>query len=143
MKRLFVIQEHEANRAGLHWDIRFETGGDTSEYISKRKGGTTPEPMTQTDKVLRSFAIPKHRFPEAGEKLLATPTEDHPWDYRNFEGVIPSGYGAGTVKLVFSDYINVIDFTATKICFEFDGIKYTMFPMKGKKFWLITQSSLK
>ena len=23
--------------------------------------------------------------------------EDHPWDYRNFEGIIPSGYGAGTV----------------------------------------------
>ncbi len=142
MKRLLVIQEHLANKAGLHWDVRFEAEGDTDTYISKREDGT-PEPMVKTNRVLRSFAVPKHKFPDKGERLMAMPTEDHPWDYKDFEGIIPSGYGAGVVKLVFNDYIEISEFEDEKIKFEYEGVKYTMFHMKGKKFWLITRSALK
>ena len=131
-KRLLVIQEHNADKAGLHWDIRFECGGDITRYIEKREE-TTREPMTNLGtKVLRSFVIPKHEFPTDKVRMVI-PVEDHPWDYKDFDGVIESGYGKGTVKLLFSDYVNVSTFTESKITFEHEGMWYTIFNA-GKNF---------
>lgn len=127
-KPIFVIQEHHASH--VHYDFRLEMNG-----------------------VLRSWAVPKGPSTDPHIKRLAALTEDHPLDYATFEGIIPEGYGAGTVIVWDTGaYDNISEKDGNPItmeqAFEKGHIKvflhgkklkgeYSLIRFKGKKNWLL------
>lgn len=81
-----VVQKHEAERAGEHYDLRI--------------GGTDG---------LLSWALPSAKLPDPGEKVLAVRQPVHEYSYKDFEGKIEKGYGKGNVVKVLESQVLVFD----------------------------------
>lgn len=119
-RRHYVIQYHEASRK--HYDLRLEMGG-----------------------VLRSWAVPKQ--PSVTEKRLAVQVEDHPLEYRHFEGTIPKGqYGGGTVVIWDKGTYDLHAHSENSIKFTLHGEKlqgrWTLVRMEDKNWLLIKENEL-
>lgn len=124
---LFVIHEHHAKK--LHFDLRLEIEG-----------------------VLKSWAIPKGPSLNPKEKRIAIMVEDHPIEYRDFEGIIPEGmYGAGTVVIWDKGRFDIKDgnidegrltiiFYGKKLKGTFDLIRLKQASEKDKKWLLIKKA---
>lgn len=112
--RFFCVQKHLASH--LHYDLRLEHQG-----------------------VLLSWAVPKGPSLDSRDKRLAMQTEDHPIEYGMFEGVIPSGYGAGIIMLwdygTWRPQIDDVDAALKK-----GDLKFTLDGYKLKGSWVLVRT---
>jgi bifunctional non-homologous end joining protein LigD len=112
--RFFCVQKHLASH--LHYDFRLEHDG-----------------------VLLSWAVPKGPSLDPGTKRLAMHVEDHPIEYGDFEGVIPSGYGAGIVMLWDrGEWIPEVDDVGAAL--KKGDLKFTLTGFKLKGSWVLVRT---
>jgi len=109
----FIIHEHHAVKAGLHYDIRLEK-----------------------DNKLKSWATRKLLdIIDSNKKILLIQQPDHEMDWIDFSGSITDGYGKGEVKIWDSGTYNLIQWTDKSIIIIFNGkkikSKYTILHPSG------------
>jgi bifunctional non-homologous end joining protein LigD len=110
----FCVQKHLASH--LHYDFRLEYKG-----------------------VLLSWAVPKGPSLDPKTKRLAMHVEDHPFEYGTFEGVIPSGYGAGIVMLWDQGtWIPQVD--DVEAAMKKGDLKFTLDGYKLKGSWVLVKT---
>jgi bifunctional non-homologous end joining protein LigD len=115
--RLFVIQKHAARR--LHYDVRLEMDG-----------------------VLKSWAVPKGPSMKAEEKRLAVHVEDHPFEYADFEGIIPEGnYGAGAVIVWDRGWYRLVKDGAPAAQLASGRLEVELFGVKLRGRWTLARMS--
>ena len=109
----YVIQEHNADVAGKHYDFRIDMDSGAVSWAIRH--------------------WPKMRY----EKRLAVKQPNHTVQYMSWSGTIPAGeYGAGTVKIKKHGNLDMIERRPDKLTFRMDNDKYVLFKTSGDK-WLI------
>ena len=98
----FIIVEHDAKKARLHFDLRFQ--------MPKSKNWA-------------SFAVRKGVPTSPGRKVLAVRTHDHTESEALFIGTIKSGYGAGKLKKWDEGQCIIHKYSPSHIAIEFKGRK--------------------
>lgn len=91
-----TVQEHRARKAGKHFDVRLGNPRLGMFSWATRKG-----------------------FPAPGDKprgFYQTPI--HPYDYKDFEGELTSGYGAGKVRKVYETSVRILQATPDAVRFQ-------------------------
>jgi DNA ligase D-like protein (predicted 3'-phosphoesterase) len=101
-KSEFVIMEHEAKRAGKHYDLRFKMPNSNN---------------------WASFAVRKGVPTKTGTKVLAVRTHDHSRKEALFTGEIKSGYGAGKLKRWDGGSCIIKKYSNAHMAVEFKGSK--------------------
>jgi len=97
----FVLHEHDADRRGKHWDLRFK-------HLE--------------DKNWDSFACNQIPPTNSGNKIYIVKTTIHSEEQALFTGKIPSGeYGAGTLKVIDEGKYDIIKYSKSHIVIEFHG----------------------
>jgi bifunctional non-homologous end joining protein LigD len=111
----FVVQKHAARR--LHYDLRLELDG-----------------------VFKSWAVAKGPSLDPADKRLAIEVEDHPLDYGDFEGTIPSGeYGGGTVQLWDRGYWVPEGGRSPQEAFDSGDLKFTLEGRRLSGSWVLVR----
>ena len=102
-KSQFIVVEHNATKARLHWDLRF---------------------IMPKSQLWMSFAVRKGIPLNPGQKVLAVRTHDHTKEEALFLGTIPPGeYGAGKLKKWDAGQCIIHKFKPGHILIEFKGSK--------------------
>jgi bifunctional non-homologous end joining protein LigD len=94
--------EHDAKRAGKHFDLRFKMP-DSNNWAS--------------------FAVRKGVPIQSGQKVLAVRTHDHSRKDALMTGEIKSGYGAGKLKKWDSGKCEILKYKTSSMSIIFKGSK--------------------
>lgn len=98
----FVIHEHHADRAGLHYDIRLEKDGVLKSFVTRKL------PMLLDNEAT---------------KIMLIPTPDHDLEWIDFQGDIEDGYGKGLVRIYDSGKYELLKWDTKHIVIKFHGKK--------------------
>lgn len=111
----FVVHEHHARRAGLHYDLRLEMNG-----------------------VLKDWAFRKELPLVSGIKRFGVQQPDHDLSWLDFEGEIEGGYGAGVMRIWDKGYYELIERDEDKLTMIFHGskLKGSYVLLKFRNGWL-------
>lgn len=118
----FLIHEHRALKAGLHWDLRLGHDG-----------------------VLKSFASKKipDLIDDRTKKIIVFQQPDHDSEWFDFTGEISDGYGAGKVSVWDKGEFDEIKWTMKLITLNFKGKKIKgnySFVLYKENEWLMFKS---